>query len=518
MRYDEWVKLGASGFILSVVRDGYKIPFVALPPPKVSSNNTSALNETYFVSEAISDLLRTKCVEILDHQPDIVNPLSVSVQPSGKKRLILDLRHVNLYVFKRKFRCEDISVAIQIFSKGFYLFKFDLKSGYHHVEIFPEYRKYLAFSWDFGDGIVKYFQFTVLPFGLSSAPYLFTKLLKPILTSWRCKGIPMAIFLDDGLGGGVSILKAKINNLIVHADLTRYGFLINEDKSLWEPVQNITWLGTVFDTVRGFISVTESRISKLKSSIKLIRKVDCKIVKVRDLASVVGQVISLTHCVGNVARVMTRSMYAVVNQKLSWNSEVKLTKEACDELAFWDENVDSLNFHSPWAPLQPPAKFVYSDASDHASSSFIDNDHKIFHQNWSPAESSKSSTWRELRTVDLALSAFALVRQGKRVAWFTDKTSVVSIVHNGSKVTELQSLALSIFNVCARHGISLEIKWIPRSVNYQADLLSRTIDFDDYTIHDDVFRMLDCKWGPHTVDRFACSYNAKVSRYTSRFY
>ena len=52
--YDEWVKLGAS--------------FVALPPPKLSSNNTSAMNDTYFVSEAISDLLRAKSVEILDHQ------------------------------------------------------------------------------------------------------------------------------------------------------------------------------------------------------------------------------------------------------------------------------------------------------------------------------------------------------------------------------------------------------------------------------------------------------------------
>ena len=66
------------------MRDGYKIPFIALPPPKVSSNNTSALNNTYFVSEAISDFLRTKRIEILDHQPDIVNPLSVSVQPSVK--------------------------------------------------------------------------------------------------------------------------------------------------------------------------------------------------------------------------------------------------------------------------------------------------------------------------------------------------------------------------------------------------------------------------------------------------
>ena len=57
----------------------------------------------------------------------------------------------------------------------------------------------------------------------------------------------MAIFLDDGLGGGVNTNKAKINSLIVRADLPRYGFLINEEKSLWEPVQVITWLGTLFD-------------------------------------------------------------------------------------------------------------------------------------------------------------------------------------------------------------------------------------------------------------------------------
>ena len=59
-------------------------------------------------------------------------------------------------------------------------------------------------------------------------------------------------------------------------------------------------------------------------------------------------------------------------------TQVVLTKEACDELAFWGENVDSLNVHCPWVPLQPPAKFVYSDASDLACSSLIDNEHKIF--------------------------------------------------------------------------------------------------------------------------------------------
>ena len=41
----------------------------------------------------------------------IIKPLSVSIQKSGKERLILDLRHVNQFLFKQKFRCEDLSVA-----------------------------------------------------------------------------------------------------------------------------------------------------------------------------------------------------------------------------------------------------------------------------------------------------------------------------------------------------------------------------------------------------------------------
>ena len=138
----------------------------------------------------------------------------------------------------------------------------------------------------------------------------------------------MAIFLDDGLGGGSNSIKAKINSLTVRGYLTRHGFVINEEKSLWEPVQVITWLGTVFDTYQGFISVTNRRVSKLKSSIDLLRKDDCKIFKVKDVASLVG--ISLTPFVGSVARIMTRALYTVVNQKKSWNAKVELTIEACD--------------------------------------------------------------------------------------------------------------------------------------------------------------------------------------------
>ena len=205
-------------------------------------------------------------------------------------------------------------------------------------------------------------------------------------------------------------------------------------------------------------------------------------------------------------------MYGVVNTKVSWNSTVELSKEAYAELMFWNQNVDSLNCRSPWLLPCIPSKFVYFNASDHACGSFIQNEGKVFHQNWSSAERSKSSTWRELKIVELALISFGPSLRGTQIAGFTDNTNVVSIVHSGSKVPELQDLALRIFHVCVSFGISLEMKWIPRSSNSEADHLSRIIDFDDYTLNDDVFCMLDFRWGPHTVDRFACSYNAELSR------
>ena len=91
---------------------GTKFLSSVFPPPKVSTNNGSALKERDFVSKSICNVISNKCLEVLDHPPAIVNPLSVSIQPSGKERLILDLTHVNLYIFKQNFKCADLSVAL----------------------------------------------------------------------------------------------------------------------------------------------------------------------------------------------------------------------------------------------------------------------------------------------------------------------------------------------------------------------------------------------------------------------
>ena len=85
------------------------------------------------------------------------------------------------------------------FAKDSYIFSSDLKSGYHHVEIPQDHQTFLGFCWRSPDSNNEVFYvFTVLPFGLPSAPHIFTKLLKPLEKHWRIQGTCIAVFLDDG--------------------------------------------------------------------------------------------------------------------------------------------------------------------------------------------------------------------------------------------------------------------------------------------------------------------------------
>ena len=76
------------------------LPFVSFPEPAVFKNNRSSLSHAEFVEEAVQDLVESGRVVETNVPPRVVNPLSVSVQANGKKRLILDLRYVNKFLRK----------------------------------------------------------------------------------------------------------------------------------------------------------------------------------------------------------------------------------------------------------------------------------------------------------------------------------------------------------------------------------------------------------------------------------
>ena len=61
-------------------------------------------------------------------------------------------------------------------------------------------KKYLGFAWKF-NGKIRYFTFNVSPFGPSTAPYIFSKLLRPLVKLWRSRGFHLVVYLDDGING-----------------------------------------------------------------------------------------------------------------------------------------------------------------------------------------------------------------------------------------------------------------------------------------------------------------------------
>ena len=132
--------------------------------------------EPVLCGKRIQELLDNGFISEVIDRPEFINPLYVASQSSGKKRLILDLSHLNNYVVKTSVKYEDLKTVIQLL-KSDYVFSFDIKSGYHHIGIFEEHRKYLSFCWQFEDGTIRYFYFNVLPSGLLPTPYVFTEVM-----------------------------------------------------------------------------------------------------------------------------------------------------------------------------------------------------------------------------------------------------------------------------------------------------------------------------------------------------
>ena len=505
-----WKEIGASEFVLDIIKTGYKIPFLESPQSSFSKNNRSAVENSSFVKEAIADLVHKGCVIEVPFKPKVVNPLTVSTNKSGKKRLILDLRIPNKQIWKQKVKFEDWKSALNYFEKGSYLFKFDLKSGYHHFDIFPAMQTYLGFYFE-----EKFYCYTVLAFGLSSAPYLFTKCLKALLKFWRENSIKIVMFLDDGLGMNKCLEYCNQESKFVKSSLIKAGFLINEEKSIWVPQTVIEWTGIVWNGEEYAISIPDRRISDLFSEIGSILK-HLPNSSARKLAKLVGKVISLMPVIGNVARLMTRHLYKLIQNRVSWDRDLFIyDSQVLDEIFFWKESVTSLNKRLLFASVFPE-NIIFSDASNIAAGAYsVHFCNSVFQAFWSKEEAGKSSTYREIKAVFLALNSYKNLLRNKSVVWYSDSQNCVKIIGSGSFKPELQALATDIYLMCVSFNIHLDMQWIPRSFNEQADLISKSIDYDDWGVSEEFFNFMNQLWGPFDYDRFANHENAKVPRFSS---
>ena len=434
---------------------------------------------------------------------------------SGKLRLVVNLQYLNQFLYSPHFKYEDLRVAALLFEKHEFLFKFDLKSGYHHVDIYPEYQKYLGFQWDI-DGVTGYYVFAVLPFGLSMACYIFTKLMRPLVRYWRGRGLKAIVYLDDGIIAVEGESEALNESSRVQQNLQCAGFVINIEKLVWDPQKDIEWLGFKIYLAKGEFSVPDHKLFKLR--LQLQEALGLQLMPARKLASLIGKIMSMSLALGLIAWFMTCSLYATLNNRVAWCQKLLLTPEALEELKFWFNEVTKFNGQHIW-PKPPAVRVIYSDASSTGFGVYIvEHGNLIANGQWSAEETKSSSTWRELRAVKLVLESFQSKLSNERIRWLTDNQNVVRIVQYGSKNSTLQAEALAIFAICVNNRIHIEPEWIPREQNQLADYYSRINDYDNWMLNPAVFGWLDSSWGPHTIDRFANSGNAQVARFNSRFW
>ena len=132
---------------------------------------------------------------------------------------------------------------------------------------------------------------------MSSALYIFTKLFKPLEKHWRIQGTCIAIFLDDGWatveGKESCLVKAQCER----QDFYCAGFLINEEKAVWEPSQILDCLGITWNFVFGTLKIVDRRITKITNTIDHIIEADFRI-SAQELASFTSQMISTALVVG----------------------------------------------------------------------------------------------------------------------------------------------------------------------------------------------------------------------------
>jgi hypothetical protein len=152
--------------------------------------------------------------------------LGVAVDSAGKKRLIWDGRHVNRHLPLQPFRMDSLQREGRLlFETAGYGGTADFSSAYHHVPMHPDSTAFLGFEWE-----GQCYQFLVLPFGLSTAPRVFSTVMGHTVRFLRSQGIRLISYLDDLIFAhptACETLSAAQKTLHI---LHRFGWLVHPTK------------------------------------------------------------------------------------------------------------------------------------------------------------------------------------------------------------------------------------------------------------------------------------------------
>ena len=409
-----------------------------------------------------------------------VNSFGVIPKPHkpGKWRLIVDLsapegHSINDFIPKEKCSISYISVdlianTILHLGQGAMLAKADVQEAFRTIPVNPADRLLLAMEWK---GAI--FFDKVLPFGLRSAPIIFTAVADALEWIVRRQGVPYIFhYVDDFILVGKPHSSDCANYLATMLrTCTSLGVPIAPEKCEG-PAKSLTVLGIELDTELMQLRLPADKLSRLVESLRVWRGRKC--CTKRELLSLLG---SLQHAAKVIkpGRAFVRRVIDLSTTRRHLESRIRLNCEFRSDVEWWFRMASSWNGISMLVPFRfesPDGSFTTDASGGWGCGAFHGSE--WFQLQWDVHAAPLHITIKELLPIVMAVATWGNKWAGLTIQANCDNMAVVQVLrsHQSKDPTVMHLLRCLALLECS-FQFSLTSKHIPGKHNLLADALSR---------------------------------------------
>ena len=192
-------------------------------------------------------------------RPEVIAPVFVAADASGKLRFTVDARYTNLFLQYVRCYFQTIWDLMRILSRNGYGYVFDFKAGYHHWLLAAQHWSDVGVQLD---GVL--YVHAALPFGISQAPQAFTQIMQIVYSPLRVLHLPTAAMIDDSAGGAAA-LPLACWRLAVHARLlAALGWVLGLSKSTLWPTRLFKFLGFIVNLSQGALLIPDKKLEQFQ--------------------------------------------------------------------------------------------------------------------------------------------------------------------------------------------------------------------------------------------------------------
>ena len=345
-------------------------------------------------------------------------------------------------------------------------------------------------------------QFQCLPFGLCTAPRLFTKVLKPAIELLRTIGIRLVIYMDDILIMASSEQLIQKHTYVALFLLENLGFIVNNKKSILTPYQQIEFLGM---TVNSQSMLPGQKIKTIRSDARNL--LATQNVSAQSLGQLLGK-LNATSPALQMAILFCRSLQSCLKQSLSANSQdyqltVKLSLQAIEDLQCGN-NI---------SPLGMGEAYLNDDNRFRCFSAWLGS-YLRREINQRSLEQTLHINYLEL----LAVQIFTKGRSGISILLRIDNMTAVAYINRKGRTVSptLSNLAKTLWLWCIEKNISLEAQHQPGVMNSTANRESRTwLDRSERKLSPKIFQRINSQMGHLSTVLFASRLSNQFPTFVS---